>query len=205
MSSLTKRASLLAAAGALTVGTLAACSNTSDDSMRGMDHNATPMSSGTSSATTGSSSDAARQGDVMFAQMMIPHHEQAIEMADIALSKSSASSEVDALATEIKKAQDPEITTMREWLTSWGAPTSAPTGMDHGSGMMSETDMEELKSAEGKSFDQMWITMMISHHKGAVSMAEQVLTTTENPEVEQMAKAIIKAQKSEIATMEDLL
>lgn len=194
------RRAALVVATTLTAGALAACSSGSDGSMSGMDHDKTPMSASDTSTTADG-----RQGDIMFAQMMIPHHEQAIEMADIALSKSSASSEVDALATEIKKAQDPEITTMREWLTSWGAPTSAPTGMDHGSGMMSETDMEELKSAEGKSFDQMWITMMISHHKGAVSMAEQVLTTTENPEVEQMAKAIIKAQKSEIATMEDLL
>lgn len=80
-----------------------------------------------------------------------------------------------------------------------------PPGMDHGSGMMSADDMDKLKAAEGAAFDRTWITQMISHHEGAVTMAEQVLATTQNPEVKQLAEAIIKAQKAEIATMQSLL
>ena len=201
MASFTKRVALLAAAGTLTVGTLAACSNTTESSMPGMDHKATPM---TSSATAGASVDA-KDGDVRFAQMMIPHHQQAIEMADVALSKPSASEKVKELSADIKKAQDPEIATMRGWLSSWGAQTSMPPGMDHGSGMMSADDMDKLKAAEGAAFDRTWVTQMISHHEGAVTMAEQVLATTQNPEVKQLAEAIIKAQKAEIATMQSLL
>ncbi len=67
-----------------------------------------------------------RVGDVMFAQMMIPHHQQAIEMADIALGKPSASATVRDLATQIKAAQDPEITVMSGWLTAWGASPRPP-------------------------------------------------------------------------------
>ncbi|AKT50945.1 DUF305 domain-containing protein [Arsenicicoccus sp. oral taxon 190] len=201
MPSLTSRAALLTAAGVLTAATLTACSNTTDSSMPGMDHSATPM---TSSATAGSSADS-KAGDVMFVQMMIPHHQQAIEMADMALSKTTASGKVKGLATDIKKAQDPEIATMRGWLTSWGASPSASGGMDHGSGMMSAADMNKLKAAQGADFDRMWITMMIDHHRGAVSMAEQVLATTQDPDVKKLADAIITAQKAEITTMQGLL
>jgi uncharacterized protein (DUF305 family) len=130
---------------ALTAATLSACSTTSNDSgMSGMDHGASPMTSGGSPAVTGSS--AARTGDVMFSQMMIPHHEQAIEMADLALKNSTASPEVRTLAADVKKAQDPEIATMRGWLSSWGAAPSAGGGMDHGSGMMSSDDMAKLET-----------------------------------------------------------
>ena len=189
---------------ALTAATLSACSTTSNDSgMSGMDHGASPMTSGGSPAVTGSS--AARTGDVMFSQMMIPHHEQAIEMADLALKNSTASPEVRTLAADVKKAQDPEIATMRGWLSSWGAAPSAGGGMDHGSGMMSSDDMAKLETAQGADFDRMWLTMMVQHHRGAVTMAQQVLTTTDNPEVKQLAEAIIKAQNAEIATMQGML
>lgn len=189
---------------ALTAATLSACSTTSNDSgMSDMDHGASPMTSGGSPAVTGSS--AARTGDVMFSQMMIPHHEQAIEMADLALKNSTASPEVRTLAADVKKAQDPEISTMRGWLSSWGAAPSAGGGMDHGSGMMSSDDMAKLETAQGADFDRMWLTMMVQHHRGAVTMAQQVLTTTDNPEVKQLAEAIIKAQNAEIATMQGML
>lgn len=199
MASLTRRAALLVAA-TLTAATLAACSSGSDDSMPGMDHNVTPMTS-SSSATT----DAARAGDVMFAQMMIPHHEQAIDMADMALAESSASAKVRSLATDIKKAQDPEVDTMKGWLTTWGASTAAPSGMDHGSGMMSDGDMDDLHAARGAAFDRMWLRMMITHHEGAITMAEQVLSTTKDAEVTKLAEAIIEAQKVEIDTMSKLI
>jgi uncharacterized protein (DUF305 family) len=111
-----------------------------------------------SSDEAGSSAEASTMtepaaSDVMFAQMMIPHHEQAIEMADLALEQAE-SPEVATLAQDIKAAQDPEIELMTGWLESWGedVPTTG-MGMDHSGhdmgsmgdgmmGMMSEEDME---------------------------------------------------------------
>ncbi|GMA21663.1 DUF305 domain-containing protein [Arsenicicoccus piscis] len=198
------RRTLAVVAAALTAATLAACSSTSNDSgMTGMDHSASPMPSGSSPTVAGSSD--ARTGDVMFAQMMIPHHQQAIEMADLALKNSTTSAEVRTLATDIKNAQDPEIATMRGWLSSWGTAPSASGHMDHGTGMMSDADMNKLETAQGAEFDRMWLTMMVEHHRGAVTMAQQVLTTTKDPEVKQLAEAIIKAQNAEITTMQGLL
>ena len=175
---------------------------------------ATSAPSGTSGTSAGPA-DAARAGDVAFAQGMIPHHEQAVEMADMALEKSSASATVRRLATQIKAAQDPEIATMRALLTAWGAPAAPTAGGDHGTGhgtghgchggMMSAQDMTALAKADGAAFDRMWLTMMIEHHEGAVTMSEQVLTTTRDPQVSTLARDIISAQQAEIATMRALL
>jgi uncharacterized protein (DUF305 family) len=153
--------------------------------------------------------------DIAFAQLMIPHHQQAIAMADLAASNAS-SAEVKALAAQIKAAQDPEIAMMTQWLTGWGAPLAmeGATGMDHGDmdmggmtadGMMSAEDMDNLAGARGDDFDTMWLQMMITHHQGAISMAEQVASTTTNPQVEALAEAIIAGQTAEIATMQQML
>lgn len=143
-------------------------------------------------------------GDVQFAQMMIPHHQQAVEMAELALKNDSASKEVTNLATQIKAAQGPEIETMNRWLREWNAPAAG--SMNHGSGgMMTDEDMKKLADASGDDFNRMWVTMMIQHHEGAVDMAQGVLQTTANPEVKQMAQAIVDGQKKEIATMKGML
>ncbi|MER7071915.1 DUF305 domain-containing protein [Terrabacter sp. NPDC000476] len=164
-------------------------------------------------APTGSAAaDVGRAGDVMFAQMMIPHHQQAVEMADIALAKPGSSAQVRELATQIKAGQDPEIQTMRGWLQSWGAPepTTGMSGMSGmsgqgGQGMMTQADMDALKAADGAAFDKQWVTMMTAHHQGAITMAKQVLGTTQNPQVKTLAEAVVKAQTEEIATMKTLL
>lgn len=164
---------------------------------------------------------AASATEIAFAQGMIPHHEQAVEMADLALDpKSEASPQVKELARQIKDAQDPEITQMQDWLQEWGAPSSMPSAtgdmahMDHGghdmggmtmSGMMSAADMQELAQSRGKAFDTMWMQMMIAHHEGAVSMAEQVDASSTDPEVTALADSIIKAQKREIDEMRAML
>ncbi|GIL36988.1 DUF305 domain-containing protein [Phycicoccus sp. DTK01] len=188
---------------ALTAATLlAACGSDTDHSaMPGM----SGMASSSASATAGGSAGQSAPGDVMFAQMMIPHHQQAVEMADLALdAKADASEQVRALATDIKAAQDPEIQTMQGWLTSWGAPAGA--GMDHSMpGMMGETEMASLKDATGTDFDRQWLTMMIAHHEGAITMAQDVLSSTKDAEVRTLAEAIIEAQQQEITTMQDLL
>ena len=199
MPSTSSRRISVATAALVTAAILTACSTGSDDSMPSMDAGGTSMSS---DMATGS----VQEDDVMFAQMMIPHHEQAVEMADMALDPDASSSvEVRELAVDIKAAQDPEIETMRAWLEAWGAPQEAPSAMDHDSGMMSQGDMGALASAEGAEFDQMWLTMMIEHHEGAITMARDVQSTTEDEEVAALAEDIIAAQEAEIATMQTLL
>jgi uncharacterized protein (DUF305 family) len=136
--------------------------------------------------------------DIMFAEMMIPHHQQAIEMSDLAL-KNSTNPEVLALAQEIKDAQTPEI----EQMKSWGASSVAHMGhiMD---GMLSDEEMSELTAATGSSFDKLFLEGMIKHHQGAIDMAEMVIDS-KNSEVAALAKAIIEAQRKEIELMRTLL
>lgn len=198
---LNKHHPVLATLGVAALLTLSACGTGDAGSV------AAGGGNGMTSSTEPQNVDAGRMGDVMFAQMMIPHHEQAIEMADAALKK-DASAEVKGLAAQIKAAQAPEIETMTTWLKQWNAPMSANGGHGgHGGrdGMMSGDDMADLSSADGAAFDKMWLTMMIEHHEGAIEMAERVLKTTTNPQVEEMAKAIVDGQQKEIATMKGLL
>ena len=136
--------------------------------------------------------------DIMFAEMMIPHHQQAIEMSDLAL-KNSTNPEVLALAQEIKDAQTPEI----EQMKSWGASSMAHMGhmMD---GMLSDEELSDLAAATGSSFDKLFLEGMIKHHEGAIDMAEMVIDS-KNSEVAALAKAIIEAQRKEIELMRTLL
>jgi uncharacterized protein (DUF305 family) len=199
-----KRTLLLTGAGLAATLVLGACGSDAEDgaSMSGM--NGHGSASSTTSSSTGTSTASSRAGDVMFAQMMIPHHQQAVEMADLALANPSTSAEVKTLAEQVKAAQDPEIATMNGWLGQWGAPTTA--SMDHGTdGMMSEEDMASLEAARGPEFNRMWLEMMIEHHRGAVTMAQDVLSTTEDPEVEKLARAVVDGQEKEITTMQELL
>ena len=127
-------------------------------------------------------------------------------MAQIALDgRAAASTEVKALAEQIAAAQEPEIATMNGWMSQWGASTSME-GMDHEmDGMMSSEQMGDLASATGADFDKQWLTMMIQHHEGAVSMADAVLATTNDARVSELARSVVQGQKSEIATMQGLL
>ncbi len=159
--------------------------------------------------------------DVQFAQSMIPHHRQAVEMANIALDPSSeASRGVTRLAGAIKRAQRPEIKTMSTWLESWGEPLdegvmdpdmSSGTGMGDDmsdmsdDGMMSDEEMSELEDLTGAKLDRRWLKMMIKHHEGAVAMAERECSDGANPDALELAADIIATQKAEIAEMRELL
>lgn len=151
--------------------------------------------------------------DVTFAQDMIPHHRQAVEMAKLADTRASSPQAKD-LATEIEGAQDPEIAKMESWLKDWNKPVpdNEMSRMDHGSGdngsmtgMMSDADMKSLDSSSGTAFDTMFLTMMIKHHEGAVIMADGEVADGTNAEAIVLAKTIIGAQTGEIARMKDLL
>ncbi len=200
------RAPAVTAASLALAAVLAGCGSSGgtsgSGSMPGMDHSGGSMSSSPSQAT-GSAAD------IAFAQLMIPHHQQAVEMADLALANAS-SAEVKALATQIKAAQDPEIATMSGWLTMWGAPMQMDSAAGHDmggmamSGMMSDQDMADLEAAQGTEFDQMWLQMMIAHHQGAAQMANDVLASTDDEQVKMLAEAIVAGQTAEIEMMKSL-
>ncbi|MFF4268425.1 DUF305 domain-containing protein [Streptomyces sp. NPDC001536] len=202
----TRRAALVAATVTAAL-VLAACGDgDSGDASHGSSH-------GTSSSPSSSTAAAHNAQDVSFAQGMIPHHRQALEMAELATDRAS-SAEVKDLAARIEKAQDPEIKTMSGWLKSWGeevpeAGASMP-GMDHGAssgmpGMMDDADMETLGKASGKGFDTMFLTMMVEHHEGAVDMAETEKAKGRYAAATAMADDIITGQTAEITEMNKLL
>jgi uncharacterized protein (DUF305 family) len=141
--------------------------------------------------------------DIMFAQMMIPHHEQAVDLAALAETNTSYAIILD-LASRIASAQQPEIDEMRAWLTEAGVDVE----MDHSMsmpGLVSDADMAEIEKAQGDDFDVLFLTHMIAHHKGAVDMANDVLASTTSPRVRELATAIVASQTAEIAEMEALL
>ena len=148
--------------------------------------------------------------DVEFAQGMIPHHEQAIEMADLVIERGE-SEEVKALAADIKGAQGPEIETLRGWLEDWGEEESSDAGGHAGMGtgeaetMMSEDEMVQLEQESGAELDKMFLEMMIQHHEGAITMAETEVEQGEFADAKDLAQRIVDTQQAEITTMKDLL
>ncbi|OJV96465.1 MAG: DUF305 domain-containing protein [Microbacterium sp. 67-17] len=163
---------------------------------------------GASSAPSSASASAFNATDVMFVQMMIPHHAQAIEMSDTLLAKDGVDADVRELAENIKAAQQPEIDTMEGWLTAWGAEmpgAGGMAGMGHDNGMMSDDDMSTLAAASGPDASRLFLEQMIVHHEGAIEMAQDELDSGSSPDVRELAEAIIIAQTAEIATMRTLL
>ncbi|WP_060905779.1 DUF305 domain-containing protein [Streptomyces scabiei] len=197
------------AVGIVAAGTLllTACGN----DMNGMAHGSGRTSaSPTASSTGGAASDDFNKADVAFAQMMIPHHEQALEMARLAEGRAS-DTEIEEIAATIEKAQDPEIRTMKGWLKSWDEPTAVASmpGMEHGggdgSGMMADSDMEHLKGLKDAEFDAMFAEMMIEHHEGAITMARDEQRDGEHTDATAMAGDIVKGQAAEVERLKDIL
>lgn len=174
---------------------LAACGSDDEPAMSGPPHN---------------------NADLAFARGMIPHHEEAIEMAKLAGTR-AASQEVKDLAQRIEAAQEPEIRQMRGWLRAWGEEETAGDnedmpGMDMGDGggeeemgMMSPEQMRELEAASGPAFDRMFLESMIKHHESAIKMAETEVADGEFVDAKQLATRIIEDQKAEIDEMRRLL
>jgi uncharacterized protein (DUF305 family) len=144
--------------------------------------------------------------DVMFAQMMIPHHEQAIEMADVVLAKPDVDPQITELANQVKDAQSPEIEELSQWLDAGGAErTSEHSGHAGMDGMMSKEDMQSLGDAAGPEANRLFLEQMIAHHEGAVEMARTEIESGQDADAIEMAQTIVDTQQAEIATMEDLL
>ena len=201
------RRTLSAISATFVAGALIAACSSSDSSHSTM----TTMAAVTIPATANFNAT-----DVGFAQGMIPHHAQAVEMADMAIA-TSTNADVLSLAKQIKAAQNPEIETMTGWLQGWGQAVPATTSMAGGGhdmtnmsgmmmdGMMSDADMKRLESSTGTAFDRLWLELMIQHHEGAVRMSQDELADGKNPDTKALAQAIITSQQSEITKMNALL
>lgn len=170
-------------------------------------------------STSAAQEETHNDADVAFAKRMVPHHQQAVEMAELAASRGSTD-KVKELANRIKQAQDPEIQQMNGWLAQWGATSTSPsTGMDHGStgtsapgmdhgsgpGMMTDDEMRQLEQASGVEFDRMFLDMMIRHHQGAVEEARAEVAKGTNADAKALAQRIIDTQQAEIAEMQEML
>ncbi|TNM38341.1 DUF305 domain-containing protein [Nocardioides albidus] len=170
---------------------------------------------------TARNGDVFNTADVEFATMMIPHHAQALQMALMAQDR-PLSPELRALVDQIQAAQTPEVETMTTWLTDWDKEIP-PTSMDHVHGghhgegaempedmatmpgMMSTERMEELEDSSDTAFPELWMTMMIEHHEGAITMARTEQEDGRFADAIALAESIEEAQAAEIDTMEDLL
>ena len=180
---------------------LAACGSSHDSKSASTSMPGMAMSSAPASASAAGHNGA----DVMFAQMMIPHHQQAVEMAKLAATHASMP-EVKKLAATIEGAQQPEITKMTGWLTDWKAAMPSGGGMSMGNdGMMSDADMKKLAKLKGMAFDKMFLQMMIKHHQGAITMAKTEQAQGQAGDAKTMATSIVTSQSAEIAAMNKYL
>jgi uncharacterized protein (DUF305 family) len=205
-----KRAILIAAGAAAALLISAGCS--------GGDPGPAPSNGGApTSAAPGSSSQDHNDADVVFAQQMIPHHRQAVGMSDVVLAKQGVDPRVTDLATAIKAAQGPEITQMQDWLGQWGNPPMLPMATQEGGGhdmegmsgdgmgMMSDEEMAALNNAQGVEVSRLFLTGMITHHEGAIAMAQTEIEGGRFGPAVELARAIVKTQQQEIDTMKGIL
>ncbi len=153
--------------------------------------------------------------DIAFMQMMVPHHAQAVEMAELA-DKHAVDPDVRRLAARIRAAQGPEILSMSAWLEQEGLevpqPGDEPRDFEHSAGhddpmmgMLTEQEMTRLARARGDVFDRLFLQGMIRHHRGALTMAETVAADGVDVLVGELAADVHLTQTSEIATMQELL
>lgn len=220
-----KRSTTLTTLALASALALAGCGTSGEETAGEAPETTTSAAAGTGStdtatATPSTSAQAVTEehndADTMFAQMMIPHHEQAVQMSEVMLAKDNLDPDIEALANKIVAAQGPEIDQLKTMLETWGEPTSMESGgmegMDHGSdsgagmeGMMTEEQMQELEAAEGTEAAEMYLTMMTAHHRGAIDMAQEEVAEGQNPQAIEMAQKVIEDQEAEIQEMERLL
>ena len=210
-----KRSTTLGTLAVTAALALAGCTAGSGESTDAASEPVTPTAAaGAGDTTTGTASGepiAAEHGDddVMFAQMMIPHHEQAVRMSETLPAKDGVPADVRRFAQRVVDAQGPEIERMNRMLSTWGAPAAADDADTahggHGSGMMTEEDMAALEEAEGEEAARLYLEQMIEHHRGAVDMAREEVSGGRNPQAVDLAQEIVDAQEAEIAEMDGML
>ena len=142
--------------------------------------------------------------DIMFLQMMIPHHQQAVDISNLALTKSK-DPELLALATAIRDGQADEIVLMKKWLKDAGADLDMGHSMEgHMGGMLDESELATLQKASGSTFDLLWLQGMTEHHDGALHMV-QMIKDADNPTIKKFGQDIIAAQSAQIDQMKVML
>jgi uncharacterized protein (DUF305 family) len=158
--------------------------------------------SGANASTHAKSLQNLGMNEIMFAQMMIPHHEQAISMSETALKK-SRNQAILKLSNQIKSLQGTEKSQLAYWLKA----TDSSMTMDHDmqmSGMLTTKELASLKRLTGTQFDRVFLQLMIKHHQGAIEMLD-LISDSRNAEAKALAKAIKSAQSKEITSMKLLL
>lgn len=217
-----RRLFTLTAAAIAVLLTMVACGDSENPSAPSNTFRMPSRASGSAESTP----SAHNADDVTFAQSMITHHQQAIQMSDIILGKQGIDTRVIDLANKIKAAQGPEIQQMQTWLTQWAQQTTAPTtalsstpattmpgmpshsgmpGMTGMQGMMSDQDMQALRNAQGIEASKLFLTQMIQHHQGAITMAQNEIHSGQYTPAIALAQSIVTNQQQEIDTMQTLL
>lgn len=212
-----KRSTTLTTLALTTALALVGCGTGAEESTETTPETAAPATSSAQATSTTSASGEAiatenNDADVMFAQMMIPHHQQAVEMSEMLLAKDNIPDNVRDFAQGVVAAQGPEIERMNAMLTAWDeepmSESGGMEGMDHGSGMdgmMSEEDMAALEEAQGVEAARLYLEQMTVHHEGAVDMARDEVDNGENPQAVALAQQVIEDQEAEIQEMETML
>jgi uncharacterized protein (DUF305 family) len=163
----------------------------------------------TGAAPPGASASAAgpfNDADVIFAQQMILHHEQAVAMSDMVLRKTGVHPDVTAFAQQIKATQQPEIDQLNSWLNAWGRKQVDDGGQHHsGDGTITAEKMRRLDMADGPGGQRLFLQGMIRNHQGAAAMAETEIANGNHPAAIQLAETIVNRQHQEIETMQELL
>jgi uncharacterized protein (DUF305 family) len=161
-------------------------------------------------AACGTDATAHNAKDVEFAANMIPHHQQALTMTELARTKNT-NDKVRELAETIEGGQHPEVVTMNQWLRRWGEPqvdNSSHVSMhgdDHAmNGMLTDSEMSALRSADGAEFDRLFLQGMIKHHQGAIDMCDQEKSAGSARDAKRLAAVMSTTQKVEIDTMRKL-
>lgn len=191
---------LLAIIALLLAAILAAVVLRDGDSMEeSMGHDMGSHMSGSSDSSSTGFTGAA----TMFLQMMIPHHQQAIDISEIALQKSKNAELLD-LAKVIITDQKSEITQMKAWLDQAGASEDMGHSAHDMGGMLNDEDLAALEKATGKNFDTLWLKGMIGHHDGAIHMSEMIRDAS-NLEIKAFGEKIVKDQSAQIAQMKKML
>ena len=142
--------------------------------------------------------------DIMFLQMMIPHHQQAVDISNLALTKSK-DAELLALATKIRDGQADEIVQMKSWLSLAGSNIVMDHSMGHDmGGMLDDAALSELQKASASTFDRLWLQGMIGHHDGAIHMT-QMIEDASNPVIKKFGQDIVATQSAQIDQMQIML
>ncbi|SNR91793.1 Uncharacterized conserved protein, DUF305 family [Geodermatophilus saharensis] len=159
--------------------------------------------------------------DAGFSRDMAVHHRQGVEMANLALERST-DPEVRRLAFDISSTQTNQAGQMEGWLSLWGLPRSGGehmawmggghTGHDTSSmdgalmpGMATEAELADLRSLSGTAFDVEFLRLMIRHHQGGFDMAQYAAQHAAEPAVRTLARSIADTQTAEVTTMVDML